>query len=561
MPQPSWAKRYSTAFTALFFALLLMVGLLTAADYGQPWDEPWEQDILRMNLNQYASALGLQERITLTSSMDAPDTGLIADSEEKDHGECAYYPFFWLVTQPSLSAATRMTLWHMATWLWFVAGAGALWLIARRMGLSRLLSSIAALLLVLTPRMFAEGHYNNKDMVLLSLVLILIWLMLRLMEKPSLWRGLWFSLAGAVAANTKIIGLFVWGLCALFALVHVCVTSRMKKSTWLTALGTFVSFIALYALLTPALWADPAAYLKYVIANAANFSRWQNNVLFRGVIFRLRYTRLPWYYLPYMILVTTPLWLLGLLAIGQIFAAVHLLRSGAKTFRNPANVLLGLCTVLWLAPLLFAMVGHPTLYNGWRHFYFLYGPMLVLAVYGIQRLGQMLSSTRHSKMLRRVGAGLLAVCLAVSGSQIALAHPNQYTYYNALVRGKDLPEYLELDYWNVSVLPTLESLLAASQSTQPVTIAGAEYWSQTGLESAYALLPIEKQARILLLPMEDVTADYILSNRTYAVLGNWRTGGTLPIAVKTESFGQTLCTIYAQSRAAREQLTGEVNVQ
>lgn len=561
MPQLSWAKRYSTAFTALFFVLLLLVGLLTAADYGQPWDEPWEQDILRMNLNQYAAALGLQERIALTSNMDAPDTGLIADSEEKDHGECAYYPFFWLVTPPSLSAVTQMTLWHMATWLWFVAGAGALWLIARRMGLSRFMSSIAALLLVLTPRMFAEGHYNNKDMVLLSLVLILIWLMLRLMEKPSLWRGLWFSLAGAAAANTKVIGLFIWGLCAIFALIHVCATGRMKKSTWLAVLGTFVSFIAFYALLTPALWANPAAYFTYVVENATDFSRWQNNVLFRGAIFQLRYSRLPWYYLPYMMLVTTPLCLVGLIAIGQVFAAIYLLHSGAKTFRNPITVLLGLCTVLWLAPLLFAIVGHPTLYNGWRHFYFLYGPMLVLAVYGIQRLGKMLTSIRHGILLRRVGAGLLAVCLTVSGGQIALAHPNQYTYYNVLVRGENLPEYLELDYWNVSVFPTLKTLLAALENTQPVTIAGAEYWSQTGLESAYALLPAKQQAHILLLPMEDVTADYLLSNRTYAVLGNWQAGRTLPIAAKTESFGQTLCTIYAQSRAAREQLTEEANVQ
>ena len=38
----------------LFFAAFLTLGLVTAADYGQPWDEQDEMDILRMNLWEYA---------------------------------------------------------------------------------------------------------------------------------------------------------------------------------------------------------------------------------------------------------------------------------------------------------------------------------------------------------------------------------------------------------------------------------------------------------------------------------------------------------------------------
>ena len=196
---------------ALFFGLLLALGIFTGADYGQPWDEPWEQDILRMNGNQYAAALGFSGRYALTSTMQGPESGLIADSVERDHGECAYYPLLWLMDGAGLTDAQRMVVWHTATWLWFMAGAGALWLIARRLSLSRVLSGATVLLLVFTPRMFAEGHYNNKDMVLLSLTLLTLWLALRLMEKPGVARALLFSLAGAAAANTKIVGCFCGG--------------------------------------------------------------------------------------------------------------------------------------------------------------------------------------------------------------------------------------------------------------------------------------------------------------------------------------------------------------
>ena len=45
-----------------------------------------------------------------------------------------------------------------------------------------------------------------------------------------------------------------------------------------------------------------------------------------------------------------------------------------------------LCSLLWLLPLGAAVLAHATVYNGWRHFYFLYGPMLVLAAYGLHGL-------------------------------------------------------------------------------------------------------------------------------------------------------------------------------
>lgn len=540
---PTKAGRFSAWFVALFFLALTAIGLLTAGNYGQPWDEPWEQDILRMNGNQYAQTLGLETRFALTSTMKAPASGLIEDSVERDHGECAYYPLLSVMAGSSLSQQSLMQLWHAYTWLWFVAGAGALWLICRRLGLSRALSTVAVLFWVLTPRMFAEGHYNNKDLVLLSLVLITLWLSLRLMERPGVLRALLFSLAGAAATNTKVIGLFIWALCALFVLIRLCVGRRMKGRAWLAALVALVSFAGFYALLTPALWPDPKAYLVYTCNNAVHFGRWQNLILFRGAVFNLRVDTLPWYYLPYMIAVTTPLWLLALFAIGQVLALGRILRARPGVFTSDITTGLLLCTLLWLVPFLYAILGHPNLYNGWRHFYFLYGPMLALAGYGAGRIFNRLSALR-SPVMRRVCAGLLALCMALTGTQIALSHPTEYTYYNALVAGKDVPEYLELDYWNVSVLQTVRKLLNQQPDGSVLTLQGAEYWSQTGLQSAWQLLTPEEQARITVLPADDPSAAYVLSNRTYAVLGNWQPDPTQQAVAQTDSFGLPLCTIY-----------------
>ena len=528
---------------AVFFIALVALGIATSADYGQPWDEPWEQDILRLNGNQYAAAFGLEGRFAMRSDMPAPCSGLIADSEERDHGECAYYPLLWLMDAQTISEPTRMLIWHAYTWLLFVGGAAALWLICRRLSLSPLLSSVATLLLVLSPRMFAEGHYNNKDVVLLSLVLATVWLALRLMERPTPMRAIWFSLAGAAAANTKIIGLLVWGLCALFVLFRQIAGRNMRKHVWVAAGTALVAFCGFYLLLTPAMWGDPPGYLRYVLQTATDFTRWQNFVLFRGTIFHLKYSRLPRYYLPYMILVTTPLWALALVLLGQVCAIGRWLRRKSAPLRDDQAMALMLCSLLWLVPLLYVVIAQPTTYNGWRHFYFLYGPMLVLAAYGL-RCAFVWLAARKSQWPRRVAAGLLALCMGATGAGIAINHPNQYAYYNCLITGKDLPGYLELDYWNVSVLETLNTLLAQVPEDQSLTVTGSEYWSHTGLKYAMPLLSPADQARVRVLPLGSLGADYMLVNSTYAVLGYWRPSAVQTVAVETQSFGVPLCRVY-----------------
>ena len=525
-----------------FFLALLLLGWLTCAGYGQPWDEPWEQDILRMNVNQIAAAFGSGARLALTSSIDVPASGLIADSVEKDHGASAYYPVFFLVSSNRISESARMLLWHAYTWLWFVAGAAALYALSRKLGLSAAAGCAAALFFVLTPRFFAQGHYNNKDMVLLSLALLLLWLTWLLMEKPTAGRALLFALLGAIAANTKVVGAFLFGLCALAALTALLFRRQNNRRTWVAALTAALGFPSFYILLTPAAWGDPAGYLSYTIRNAVAFSRWDFFVQFRGAVFDLSVNPLPRYYLPYMILVTTPLWLLALMGIGQVFALSDLAGARKRPLPHPLRWMLIACTLLWIVPLAFVMIARPTLYNGWRHFYFLAAPLLCLAAYGYKRSIDVLKRFRKPA-LRYAAAGILAAAMAVTGASMARSHPAQYTYYNALLSGRDLPRYMELDYWNVSALPTVRRLLDTADTE--LSIAGADLWSQAGLEAAYDLLSDTEQARVTVLPQGDAAADYILSNPTYANFSGWQPDGKT-LAVQTESYGWPICEIYAQ---------------
>ena len=247
---PRWA-------VCAFFAVFLALGLLTAADYGPSWDEQTEMDILRMNLWEYARVLGLDEsRFETLAARQGPlsieTLRPISQSIERDHGQCAYYPAAALLPLQEEAPDRVMVLWHAYTWLWFMLGVAAVYGFCREAKLSRPVSCGGMLLLYLCPRFFAEGHYNSKDMVLLTLFLCTLWLGLRFLKQPGFLRGALFSLAGAMAANTKVVGFFVWGLMGLCAVVLVTAQRRWNRRMACVAAATVAFFAGFYALLTPA---------------------------------------------------------------------------------------------------------------------------------------------------------------------------------------------------------------------------------------------------------------------------------------------------------------------
>ena len=100
----------------LFFGLVLVLGLVTVPQYGRPWDERLEMDILRMNLWEYVRAAGADESAFAywreqgngTTSELLP----ISESIERDHGAAAFYPLAGVVMDENLTEHSRMILWH-----------------------------------------------------------------------------------------------------------------------------------------------------------------------------------------------------------------------------------------------------------------------------------------------------------------------------------------------------------------------------------------------------------------------------------------------------------------
>ena len=546
----SWRR-----WVCLFFGLLLVIGFCTAPAYGLPWDEPEEQNILRMNLWEYCNLLGLDDTVfeelaakrRREPALDPYISQLtpISQSPHRDHGMAAYYPLAGAVMSRSITPGGLRLIWHLYTWLLFWLGSVALYQSCRHMGLSMPMACLGAAMLMLSPRFFAEGHYNNKDIVLMVFVLLMLWQALRLVKKPSFGTGALFALTGAVATGTKIAGVAIFFLCGIFVIASLLVKKQMNlRCLWIGTMTTGC-FLLFYALLTPSLWRDPVGFVGYLVGNAVNYTIWQGFVLFRGTVFSTGISLLPFYYLPYMMLVTTPLWIIGLAGVGQLAALRVVLEKNSQT--RLAWLLLSL---LWLVPLGFAVLTRTRVYNGWRHFYFLYGPILVLAAYGWSRLWE---RVKRRKGLRRAAAGLLAACMGATGFSMVVNHPYQYVYYNPIPRMAskwNVNAYLERDYWNVSVADALTQLAQREDvrtTRRPVYLDGVDIWSRQGVRFALKGYPEETGMLQEAEMAEDSwakTSNFWLMNHTYQNFSQWQPPSGAKPAVVITAYGEDLVTIY-----------------
>ena len=108
-----------------------------------------------------------------------------------------------------------------------------------------------------------------------------------------------------------------------------------------------------------------------------------------------------------------------------------------------------------------------TLYDGWRHLYFVYAPFAMLAVFGLRWL-----ISAGVRVARPAATGLVAIGLAATVVEMVRIHPHQNVYFNALVDRSTpghLPSRYEMDYWGTSIREAIEHLLERSP-TQPTYI-------------------------------------------------------------------------------------------
>ena len=488
---PRCLDKRSRLVVGTFFAAFFLVGLAIYKDYGLSWDEMINRDNGTMAFN-YAFK-GDPSLLTYT---------------DRYYGVAFEMPLIMIEKILKLETSRQVFLMrHLATFLMFFLGVVFFYRLNKDHFRSRRIGLLGSLMLILSPRLFAESFYNSKDLVFLSLFIIGIYTLFKFLEKTSLFRAAVHAFVCALLIDVRVLGILVPGLTLIFCVAGMMTGQRSRRLRRRKDVFSLLLFFALTSGLTvlfwPILWKNPLGQFIQAFKTMSQYP-WDWPILYWGR--QLASTNLPWHYIPVWMLITTPLLYSAIFLIGVSRSFIEISRRRFRLFfedekRNE------LVLLLWFfIPLLAVIVFRSVVYDSWRHLYFIYPAYLMLSIKGmLTLLASLKSAGRTGKVLAPLFILTMFLGLIQAAAFMVINHPFQNVYFNGLA-GSDLRANWELDYWGLSYRQALEYILRHDRAEQ-ISVYVANY---PGELNQYILKPEDKKRLVVSSGPEG--AAYVLSN-------------------------------------------------
>lgn len=428
--------RFSQAFRShipfiIFFVTYLIIGLFIYPDYGVSIDEYSQIDIGRVNYERLRGSVEIQSHY------------------DRYYGPAFEVPLYLFShTLSAYKGIDEIRARHLGNFLFFAVTMIPWYLLLWGIFGSPFYGLLGSVLLVASPRMFAESFYNTKDIAFLAASVWVLFAFHRYTFRPTTGRLLALSVVTGFAFSIRVQGLFLFWVMIAGLLIP---SKRMRYPIWHVPLYA-VAAVATAWLLFPVFWNDP-------IRNLVGF--WQNSAHPLGppTLFSGRWyvsPSIPWQYHMVWIAITSPI----SVVVAAIAGAAAFIRSlGVRSFVSDTpgrQLLVSLCVIVGTFGI--TIFFHPRIYDGWRHVYYVYPSIVCFAVYAVWRFRNAAPGT-----VLRLASGIILAGFIFDGvgliRSIVRNHPYQYVYFNGLAGGYQRARAnFDFDYWGISQKQLFEYL-------------------------------------------------------------------------------------------------------
>ena len=481
IPFPVWALAVCLLFAA--------VGVAVLDDYGVATDEIIQRAIGHETLNTFL--------------------GDDALSKGKERFYANVFEGFLALAEDLLGLDDSRSVYlarHLLTHLFFLVGGFFCSLLAYRLFDSRLLALFALVLFLLHPRLYGHSFVNSKDIPFLVMFMLSLHLVHRAFRRDTVGAFLLCGAAVGLLTNLRIMGVMLFAAVPAMRACDFFLASEdhERKRLRITGVAFLIAgALTLYAT-SPWLWRNPFEF----VVGLAVLSRYPLHIvsLFQGEL--VRWPEIPPHYIPVWIAVTTPPVTLLLSLAGAASVLRSLWDRPRHALRN-TDLRFALLLVACAASTVLAIVVlGSNIYNGWRHVYFLYAPLCLLAVFGLRWL----ASVGGRPLLRKGVYAAAAAGVAVAAVETTSIHPYQAVYFNFLA-DRRTPERLRsrysMEYWGIAFREGLEHLLRRHPSS-PVYLGASRLHSNPASKNL-RILPRADRRRIVRGVREGRWPDYYIS--------------------------------------------------
>ena len=493
-------NKSSILYFSIFF-IFFLIGLNSYKDYGISIDENWHQ----INGEHYYSFfkglfLNNPEFLTLNELKQ-----LFKVHSFKDP---AIFDFSMAALTEILNIKDTKDIYlfrHLSIFFIFLIGLFYFYLILKKRFNNDLLIVIGLLFLFLSPRIFANSFYNNKDLIFLSVTCIFLYYSIVFLEKPSTSKAIIFGIFTALAFDIRIMAIiYIFSFYLMF--FFNCLDEKNffinKFKNLLFAITSTIFFIYLF---WPYLWVDPLANLiDYFSVIRTETPAIQ--ILYWGDYIFTKST--PWHHDIIWILFTSPLTIVILFIIGFLLQSIYIFKNFMNVekkdhkFWYNKKELIDFYIFLAFTLIFFMRLKFGVNYDGWRQIYFLYPFIIILGLYGLEYLKKIIKNTLIIKFLFII-VFLELIFLSIWNYK---NHPYQYVYFNPIFKSITKNNF-ELDYWGISNRSVLEQIFHINKKND-FKVATISY---TSLNDSLRILDPKIREKISIV-YDLNNADYVIDN-------------------------------------------------
>jgi 4-amino-4-deoxy-L-arabinose transferase-like glycosyltransferase len=479
--------------------VVALVAAITFRDYGLGWDDYTHSQYGDLLVKLYGSGLADQRALSFVNLYKyGGGFDMAAALAAK------VLPFGLFETRRLVGAAVG------------VLGLFVTWRIGRRMG-GPLAGLVALTLLATCPLYYGHMFMNAKDAPFAMAMAVLLLGLIRAFDEypgPSARTMVLAGVGLGLAFGSRVLA----GVAAPagFAALAFMLAVDARARGWVTAaqragqfLWTLLPALGLGYLIMGLLWPWSVQSPLNPLHAAEYFDTffekpWEE--LYEGRLIPV--PDMPASYLPHLFLLTLPLLMLALGAIGSMGAII----AATRTRMGP-NHRAGLIILLFAAifPVVLAMALRPALYNGLRHFIFVVPPFAVLG--GLAAQWTVVRARAYGRLATGALAAVFVAGIAAPIVGMARLHPYEYTFFNVVAGGvrQAQHEYM-LDYWGLAFKQ------AADELRTRLSVAGER--PPQGRRWVVAICGPQSSAREELGPQFDTTfnsktADFVMSLGTF----------------------------------------------
>ena len=496
--------------TILFFITIFLLGLNLYQDYGVYFDNTYQRENALLWYS-YVKSFFLEPSLSLADNLknliQQTNIKTINNSTLPSLQPIALGLFceFFIDLFNIEGSKNIYQFWGLFNFIIYFIGLYFFYKLIYKRYNSYLYSLIGVLFLFLTPRFFAESFFNSQDIFFLSLTIINMYVGINFLEKPNIKSTILFSLSSALALDTRVMAfisiLIIFSFFFLKSLRSNIYFKKNLKYVFYFILSTIIFVIAFW----PYLWIDPFGNFLRAFLQLSS-SEFLLTIFYLGKY--IISINIPSHYHMVWIGVTTPLIVISLFLLGSFFflkrfsfRLVKLNENINDIWRGDKEMLDIYFFLMVLFPILLS-IGKGLGYNGWRHLYFIYPSIIMLALYGFYYLHAIIKT----KAIRIITYFLVAMNLTYLVYWNYKFHPHQYVYFNLFFK-KNFHKNFDMDYLGLSNKSAIEYIINNS-TNYPIKIGTKSFSS---LENSALILSEEDKKKISII-YKLTEADFIITN-------------------------------------------------